>query len=64
MIWNRINQGAFDKDIACELNVSPKKVNRPLKHGIKRDQLVLQPVPGGIVSGLEVQPVLSEQAFQ
>ena len=33
MIQNRINEGAFVKDIACELNVSPKTVSRALKRG-------------------------------
>ena len=33
MILNRINEGAFVKDIAAELNVSPKTVSRALKRG-------------------------------
>lgn len=33
MIQNRINEGAYVKDIACELNVSPKTVSRALKRG-------------------------------
>jgi len=33
MIQNRINEGAYVKDIAAELKVSPKTVSRALKRG-------------------------------
>jgi len=33
MIQNRINEGAFIKDIAAELQVSPKTISRAIKRG-------------------------------